>query len=139
MGGMRYLKVIISVKENGMMTNYEFRTRSASTPSVSRRSQAAKVSPEKETAPEKPVEKDNYGGLKSLAEAVILQSMEDLWHKTHKKGSIDFFTGEGFGLCADLADMKIVDRLRLLKILRRLNSKVFKTKHSKRVRQLTIA
>ena len=47
MGGMRYLKVIISVKENGMMTNYEFRTRSASTPSVSRRSQAAKVSPEK--------------------------------------------------------------------------------------------
>jgi hypothetical protein len=77
--------------------------------------------------------------LKALAEAVILQAMEDLWSDTHRKESLEFFEGEGFGHCADLAGMRVVDRLKLIRMLRRLNAAVFKTRHSKKVAQFRTA
>lgn len=64
--------------------------------------------------------------LINLAEAIILQSMEDLWSPIRKKESIDFFKGEGFRLAAEMAEMSAVDKLRLLLILRRWEKKVIK-------------
>ncbi len=71
--------------------------------------------------------------LGTLAEAVILQSIEDLWSKTKRKRSIEFFTGEGFGLCADLAGMKVVDRLRLFRMLRKLDPRLFDSRHARKL------
>lgn len=55
---------------------------------------------------------------KGLAEAIILQAMEDLWAEEHKKQSMVFFSGEGFRLCAELAVMGLYDQVRLLQILK---------------------
>jgi len=43
--------------------------------------------------------------LRALAEAIMLQAIEDLWDPSSRKESIDFFWGEGFTLCADIAGM----------------------------------
>jgi hypothetical protein len=77
--------------------------------------------------------------LKALAEAVILQAVEDLWSSAHSKESVEFFQGEGFRYCADLAGMRIVERLKLIRMLRRLNAGAFRTKHSKEISRLRIA
>jgi hypothetical protein len=69
----------------------------------------------------------------ALAEAIILQSIEDLWSKTNRKKSVEFFAGEGFGLCADMAGMKVVDRLRLLRMLRKLDPRLFDSRHAKKI------
>jgi hypothetical protein len=81
--------------------------------------------------------KKESAGLKALAEAVILQAMEDLWSDAHRKESLEFFEGEGFSHCADLAGMRVVERLKLIRMLRRLNAAAFKTRHSKKVAQFT--
>ncbi len=65
--------------------------------------------------PETP--KKDLSGIRSLAEAVILQAMEDLWSKTHRQKSIEFFQGEGFKRYADLAGMAVADRAKLLKMV----------------------
>ncbi len=75
--------------------------------------------------------------LKALAEAVILQSIEDLWSRTHRRDSIEFFEGEGFRHCADLAGMKVVERLKLIRMLRKLHSDVFKPRHRRKISQLS--
>ncbi len=72
--------------------------------------------------------------IAALAEAIILQSMEDLWSKTQKNKSLDFFTNEGFHICAEMAGMKVMDRIRLLSLLRRLDGRTFDSRHSKKVR-----
>ncbi len=71
--------------------------------------------------------------LASLAEAVILQTLEDLWSKAHKERSLAFFTTEGFHICAEIAGMKIADRLRLFRLLRSLDGKTFDSRHAKKV------
>jgi hypothetical protein len=77
--------------------------------------------------------------LKALAEAVILQAVEDLWNSAHSKESVEFFEGEGFKHCADLAGMRVVERLKLIRMLRMLNPNAFRTKHSRKISQLRIA
>ncbi len=58
---------------------------------------------------------NNYSiGLVQLAEAIILQSMDDLWSPDHKEESIVFFKGEVFMLAAEMARIGGVDKLRLL-------------------------
>ncbi len=74
--------------------------------------------------------------IAALAEAIILQSMEDLWSKTQKNKSLDFFTNEGFHICAEMAGMKVMDRIRLLGLLRRLDGRTFDSRHSKKVRSM---
>ena len=71
--------------------------------------------------------------LAALAEAVIFQTLEDLWSKAHKKRSLAFFTTEGFHICAEIAGMKIADRLRFFRLLRRLEGKTFDSRHAKKV------
>ncbi len=72
-------------------------------------------------------------GIRQLAEAVILQSMEDVWQVMYKQASIEFFSGDGFKIYADAARMKVVDRLRLLRLLRRVEPRVFMTRHNRRM------
>jgi len=40
-----------------------------------------------------------------LAEAIILQAMDDLYENSECDRSVEFFTGEGFAQCASIAGM----------------------------------
>jgi len=42
---------------------------------------------------------------KKLSEAVILQSLEDLYTKQHRMDALRFFGGEGFSICASIAGL----------------------------------
>jgi hypothetical protein len=53
-------------------------------------------------------------GLKSMAEAVILQSLEDFWNRTYRKQSMDFFKGEGFEICSDIAQIDAIKQIEIL-------------------------
>lgn len=55
--------------------------------------------------------------IRSLAEAVILQSIEDLWNPRCKRESHDFFDGEGFVLCSEIAGITYVKQLTVLRML----------------------
>lgn len=52
-----------------------------------------------------------------LAEAIILQSIEDLWHPVSKKGSLLFFEGDGFVLCSEIAGISYIRQLAMLRML----------------------
>ena len=52
-----------------------------------------------------------------LAEAVILQSIEDLWNPVCKRGSLMFFQSDGFILCSELAGISYVKQLVMLRML----------------------
>jgi hypothetical protein len=52
--------------------------------------------------------------LRSLAEAVILQSLEDLWEPAFRTESRDFFEGDGFRICADIAGLDSYKQIRFL-------------------------
>ncbi|MDQ7787379.1 MAG: hypothetical protein RDU01_07205 [Thermodesulfovibrionales bacterium] len=52
-----------------------------------------------------------------LAEAIILQSIEDLWNPMCKKGSLIFFKGDGFELCAEIAGISYIKQLTTLRML----------------------
>jgi len=56
-------------------------------------------------------------GTRDLAEAVILQSIEDLWSKDAREESINFFKKSGFVKYAAIASMTTEDRLKLLNII----------------------
>jgi len=56
--------------------------------------------------------------LKTLAKAIILQSLEDLWSPIHRKRSIQFLSGEGFRLASEIAGMSVIDQFRFWLILR---------------------
>jgi len=51
-----------------------------------------------------------------LAEAIILQSIDDLWDEEKRQGCIDFFTGEDFRTCAAIAGINTSDQIKILKM-----------------------
>ncbi|MBI4690605.1 MAG: hypothetical protein HY754_10120 [Nitrospirae bacterium] len=53
----------------------------------------------------------------ALAEAIILQSIEDLWHESLREDCVKFFRGNGFTICAGLAGMNLSDREKLLRMI----------------------
>ncbi|MDA8086767.1 MAG: hypothetical protein M0Z75_08720, partial [Nitrospiraceae bacterium] len=55
--------------------------------------------------------------VKSLAEAIILQSMEDFWSNAYRQESIEFFKGEGFKVCAEIAGMGHDEQSKVLEML----------------------
>ncbi len=69
--------------------------------------------------------------LKSLAEMIILQSIEDLFSVHHKKESIHFFTGEGFGIFSEIAGIGIAERRNLVDMFNIFLEKK-QTRHSKK-------
>jgi len=52
-----------------------------------------------------------------LAEAVILQSIEDLWNPVCKRESLLFFEGDGFELCSEIAGIGYIKQLAMLRML----------------------
>jgi len=58
--------------------------------------------------------------IKGLAESIILQSFEDLWIKNYRKDSENFFTGDTFCLCADIAGMSALDQIKMLYMVKRV-------------------
>jgi len=55
--------------------------------------------------------------IKRLAEAILLQSLEDLWIDEEKSNSIVFFGGEGFRICSEIAGMSSSDKVKILKMV----------------------
>ena len=62
----------------------------------------------------------------NLAEAIILQSIEDLWDESQRDGCIAFFGGEDFTTCAKIARMSLSDQVKLLNMVRGLMSELKK-------------
>lgn len=63
-----------------------------------------------------PVSKAGYMAM--LAEAVILQAMEDLWSNFYGEESVEFFQGPGFSWYADIAGMSPYEKSSLLSLMR---------------------
>jgi hypothetical protein len=55
--------------------------------------------------------------IKSLAEGIILQAMEDLWDKDLRQESFHFFKGEGFKICAGLACLNGQEQSRIMNMI----------------------
>ena len=64
----------------------------------------------------KPVAEKKAPGarIKVLAEAVLLQSLEDLWIDEERHKCIDFFSGEEFHICSKIAGLGSNDKLKML-------------------------
>ncbi len=54
---------------------------------------------------------------RSFAEAIILQSIEDLWNPVCKRGSLMFFEGDWFVLCSEIAGISYIKKLAMLRML----------------------
>jgi hypothetical protein len=61
--------------------------------------------------------------VKHLAEAIILQSIEDLWDEGQRRDCLRFFGGDGFIVCAEMAGLNVSARGRLLGLVNRLTSR----------------
>jgi hypothetical protein len=57
--------------------------------------------------------------VKPLAEAIILQCMEDYIDPEHRNEGIEFFSGEGFVICADIAEINVNERYELIMLMKR--------------------
>jgi hypothetical protein len=57
-------------------------------------------------------------GMKELAEGIILQSIEDLSDPHLREDCINFFKGNDFILCAEMAAMGQADQLKLLTMVK---------------------
>lgn len=121
------------------MMNHELQSIMRSIPALSnRRPVKAEVRADRPLKKRQKMGRQNRNGLKALAEAIILQSMEDLWTKSHRKESVQFFLGEGFRECADIAEMKVIERLRIVKMVREMNCGRSVTRHSAKLNQALI-
>lgn len=63
---------------------------------------------------------EKTGNVRGLMEGIILQSIEDLWIASEEGDCIQFFRGEGFGICADIAGINLHDQVRLLNLANRI-------------------
>jgi hypothetical protein len=55
--------------------------------------------------------------IRNLAEAIILQSVEDLWDAKQKNDCLTFFYGESFGMCAEMAGLNTHEQARMLQLV----------------------
>jgi hypothetical protein len=55
--------------------------------------------------------------LKTLAEAIMLQSAEDFLSEDRQEEDLEFFCGEGFRICSEIAGMDHEDKCKLLNLL----------------------
>ena len=61
---------------------------------------------------------------RTLAEAIILQSIEDLWNPVCRKGSRIFFEGDGFVLCSGIAGISYIEKLTMMRMLAEAGQKL---------------
>jgi hypothetical protein len=62
------------------------------------------------------VMKGGYMKVAHLADAIILQAIDDLWDEEQRQGCIEFFTGEDFRTCAAIAGISTSDQIKILKM-----------------------
>jgi hypothetical protein len=55
--------------------------------------------------------------VNKLAQAIILQSIEDLWDERYRADCIKFFSGEEFSICTWMAGMNVSDQTKLLNMV----------------------
>lgn len=60
-------------------------------------------------------------GVKSLAEAIIIQSLEDVSDHRHRADSMKFFAGNQFRTCARLAGMSQENQIEILGLVKSLS------------------
>ena len=58
--------------------------------------------------------KEDALNIKNVAELIMLQCIEDLWDEGERGDSRNFFKGERFQLCAEMASMSPKDQSALL-------------------------
>jgi len=58
--------------------------------------------------------------IKNLAEHILLQCIEDLWDEGERDDGRDFFKGERFHLCAEMAGMSLHDQSTLLNMVSKI-------------------
>lgn len=75
--------------------------------------------------------KGRSAAMSSLAEAIILQSIEDLWLEKEQSDCLNFFTGESFHICAKLSGMDFRDRVGLLALVKNISGKLLGSRHDK--------
>ena len=56
-------------------------------------------------------------GISNLAEAIILQSIEDLSIEGQREDCIRFFNGRGFNICAGIAGINSADQEKLFDLV----------------------
>lgn len=61
-------------------------------------------------------------GYKSLAEAVILQSLEDLSDPRHREEGREFFGGDGFKIYGDIAELNLLNKLKIVHLAKGRNN-----------------
>jgi hypothetical protein len=66
------------------------------------------------------VGKEKHRGVKSLMEGIILQCIADLWIGGEIDACIQFFRGEGFAICANLAGMTLHDQVKVLNLANKI-------------------
>ncbi len=66
------------------------------------------------------IKKKKVACLKSLMERIILQSLEDLWMPGERDECINFFRGDRFGICAEIAGMSLYEQAKLLNLANRI-------------------
>ncbi len=64
--------------------------------------------------------KQKRRGVESLMEGIILQSMADLWIGSEIDACIEFFRGEGFYTCANIAGMNLHDQVKVLNLANKI-------------------
>jgi hypothetical protein len=56
-------------------------------------------------------------GIRNLAEAIILQSIEDLSIDGQREDCMRFFNGQGFNICAGIAGINSADQEKLFDLV----------------------
>jgi hypothetical protein len=71
--------------------------------------------------------------VEKLAEAIILQSVEDLWNERYREDCINFFSREEFSICARMGGMNVSDQIKLLNMVNGLIKDLKKPVESLRI------
>jgi hypothetical protein len=71
--------------------------------------------------------------VEKLAEAIILQSVEDLWDERYREDCINFLSGEEFSICAGMGGMNVSDQIKLLNMVNGLIKNLKKPTGSLRI------
>ena len=74
-----------------------------------------------------PPQKQGAMAERALAEAVILQAIEDMWCEKEKSKRLTFFTGESFRIYAKMAGMDFHDWIELLNLVKNASNKIQRT------------
>ena len=64
--------------------------------------------------------KAKYKGVESLMEGIILQCFTDLWIGGEIDACIQFFRGEGFAICANIAGINLHDQVKVLNLANKI-------------------